>query len=228
MPLLTQQRTCKVLCRLCPVGCSQGLKDVVKELLIEFVRANNGTKPARIIFFRDGVSEGEFLKVKNSSCLSIYSKSHLLSRTVAWIGQDMREYKAVARLGSCRLHRGLCWLTNFGSEQVQEAEIPQVFAAVAELQRSEAAGIPHHIHRVPKAPHDAPVPRRARRGRPQWQRAARCAPLQILIDHGSPLHPSLRAAGFCTRPSGLGWTSAQCVPACLRQGARACTHIDTL
>ena len=143
MPLLTQQRlTCKVLCRLCPVGCSQGLKDVVKELLIEFVRANNGTKPARIIFFRDGVSEGEFLKVKNSSSLSIYSKSHLLSRTVAWVGQNMREYTAVARLGSCRLHKGLCWLTNSGSEQVQEAEIPQVFAAVAELQRSEAAGIP--------------------------------------------------------------------------------------
>ena len=34
------------------------------------------------------------------------------------------------------------WLRDCGNEQVQEAEIPQVFAAVAELQRSEAAGIP--------------------------------------------------------------------------------------
>lgn len=41
----------------------QNLKTVIKELLTEFVRANGGTKPSRIIFYRDGVSEGQFQQV---------------------------------------------------------------------------------------------------------------------------------------------------------------------
>ena len=41
----------------------QNLKSVIKELLTEFVRANGGTKPSRIIFYRDGVSEGQFQQV---------------------------------------------------------------------------------------------------------------------------------------------------------------------
>lgn len=35
---------------------------MVKSLLISFYRVNNA-KPARIIFFRDGVSEGQFREV---------------------------------------------------------------------------------------------------------------------------------------------------------------------
>lgn len=35
---------------------------MVKNLLISFYRVNNA-KPARIIFFRDGVSEGQFREV---------------------------------------------------------------------------------------------------------------------------------------------------------------------
>lgn len=61
-----------------PADCVQSLKEVVKELLIEFVRANKGMKPARIIFFRDGVSEGEFLKVTNPSCLPFHQQSQVL------------------------------------------------------------------------------------------------------------------------------------------------------
>ena len=41
----------------------QNLKQVTKELLTEFVRANSGKKPSRIIFYRDGVSEGQFRQV---------------------------------------------------------------------------------------------------------------------------------------------------------------------
>ena len=79
-PLLTQQRLdSEVPCPLSPADCVQSLKEVVKELLVEFVRANSGMKPARIIFFRDGVSEGEFLKVIRPSCLPLHLKSqHLL------------------------------------------------------------------------------------------------------------------------------------------------------
>jgi eukaryotic translation initiation factor 2C len=36
------------------------LKQMVKELLIEFYRASRGHKPERILFYRDGVSNGEF------------------------------------------------------------------------------------------------------------------------------------------------------------------------
>ena len=50
----------------------QGLKEVVKELLIEFVRANKGVKPARIIFFRDGVSESEFGQVRRRDQRNVY------------------------------------------------------------------------------------------------------------------------------------------------------------
>lgn len=40
----------------------QDLASMVKRLLISFYRVNNA-KPARIIFFRDGVSEGQFREV---------------------------------------------------------------------------------------------------------------------------------------------------------------------
>ena len=36
---------------------------MVREMLLEFHRVNNGAKPGRIIFYRDGVSEGQFEKV---------------------------------------------------------------------------------------------------------------------------------------------------------------------
>lgn len=39
------------------------LATAVKELLIEFFRFNRKSKPRRIIFFRDGVSEGQFMQV---------------------------------------------------------------------------------------------------------------------------------------------------------------------
>ncbi|PRW57108.1 argonaute 1 [Chlorella sorokiniana] len=39
------------------------LKDMVKELLVEFHKVTRGRKPEHLIFFRDGVSEGQFKEV---------------------------------------------------------------------------------------------------------------------------------------------------------------------
>ena len=90
--MLTQHRlNPRMLCPLSPAHCAQGLKDVVKELLFEFAKANGNRKPARIIFFRDGVSEGEFRKVMHASCLSSYSKRNPDSRTAARLGQGLTE-----------------------------------------------------------------------------------------------------------------------------------------
>lgn len=52
--------------------CWQDLAGMVKNLLISFYRVNNA-KPARIIFFRDGVSEGQFREVLR------YEVNHLTS-----------------------------------------------------------------------------------------------------------------------------------------------------
>ncbi|XP_077489283.1 protein argonaute-2-like [Amblyomma americanum] len=46
------------------------LKDMVKELLLVFYRTN-GYKPLRIVFYRDGVSEGQFLEVRNHEVSAI-------------------------------------------------------------------------------------------------------------------------------------------------------------
>ena len=64
----------------------QNLKEVVKELLIEFVRANGGRKPARIIFFRDGVSEGQFQQVTH------YCSSGLHSHVLTYAGSVEKSY----------------------------------------------------------------------------------------------------------------------------------------
>ncbi|KAL4551142.1 hypothetical protein Ndes2526B_g05451 [Nannochloris sp. 'desiccata'] len=39
------------------------LKDIAKELLVEFYRTTNGKRPERLFFYRDGVSEGQFDQV---------------------------------------------------------------------------------------------------------------------------------------------------------------------
>ena len=48
------------------------LKAVVKKLLIHFYKANNKRKPTRIIFYRDGVSEGQFAEVQRSEIPQVW------------------------------------------------------------------------------------------------------------------------------------------------------------
>ena len=52
---------------LCPQGHRQeiitGLKDAAKDMLIGFYRSNSGRKPLALIYYRDGVAEGQFDEV---------------------------------------------------------------------------------------------------------------------------------------------------------------------
>ncbi len=69
---------CTVIC--CPQEIIVEMKDMVKDMLKQFYRANRQAKPHRIIFYRDGVSEGQFKQVRVcmrtllltfSGCLSV-------------------------------------------------------------------------------------------------------------------------------------------------------------
>ena len=39
------------------------LTPIIKGMLLKFYRRNGGSKPTRILFYRDGVSEGQFKEV---------------------------------------------------------------------------------------------------------------------------------------------------------------------
>ena len=52
-----------------------GMGGAVKELLIEFYRANRNTKPERLVMYRDGVSEGQFEQVLDQEYAAIRKAS---------------------------------------------------------------------------------------------------------------------------------------------------------
>ena len=47
----------------------QDLKETMKKLLLAFYRANRHYKPERLLFYRDGVSEGQARATCLRSCL---------------------------------------------------------------------------------------------------------------------------------------------------------------
>ena len=49
------------------------MKVMAKDMLEAFWRNNNGAKPEHILFYRDGVSEGQFQQVR---CISIVDSSY--------------------------------------------------------------------------------------------------------------------------------------------------------
>ncbi|KAK3234461.1 hypothetical protein CYMTET_55286 [Cymbomonas tetramitiformis] len=57
------------------------MKDAVKELLLDFYRTNNKCKPERLLFYRDGVSEGEFNQVLRHEFPQIREACHELDPT---------------------------------------------------------------------------------------------------------------------------------------------------
>jgi eukaryotic translation initiation factor 2C len=56
------------------------LKDMAKELLLDFYRETNKTKPNRIIFYRDGVSEGQFEQIRLEEVAAIQQACLLLEK----------------------------------------------------------------------------------------------------------------------------------------------------
>ena len=49
----------------------EDLRDMVKDLLLKFYKSTGGYKPHRIILYRDGVSESQFLRILNNELISI-------------------------------------------------------------------------------------------------------------------------------------------------------------
>ena len=47
------------------------MKNVTKALLMKFYRANDGRKPEKLVMFREGVSEGQFLTVLSQELVAI-------------------------------------------------------------------------------------------------------------------------------------------------------------
>lgn len=56
------------MCFLSPKEIIVDMKEMVKDMLIKFYRTNRQAKPERIIFYRDGVSEGQFKQVRLNVC----------------------------------------------------------------------------------------------------------------------------------------------------------------
>jgi eukaryotic translation initiation factor 2C len=54
----------------------QELSTMVKEHLMMFYKSTGGFKPHRIIIYRDGVSEGQFLMVRADFFKGLCVKSH--------------------------------------------------------------------------------------------------------------------------------------------------------
>lgn len=62
----------------------QDLASMVRELLIQFYKSTR-YKPTRIIFYRDGVSEGQFRQVQPSSCVVLLFFSKETDHIKKWI-----------------------------------------------------------------------------------------------------------------------------------------------
>ena len=63
---------CSIVYTVYTVVCAQeiitDMKEMVKGMMRAFYRANNGVKPEHILFYRDGVSEGQFQTVSVVLC----------------------------------------------------------------------------------------------------------------------------------------------------------------
>ena len=53
------------------------MKKMVKGMLIAFWNNNNGAKPEHILFYRDGVSEGQFQQVRAVRSYWLFPACHL-------------------------------------------------------------------------------------------------------------------------------------------------------
>jgi hypothetical protein len=47
------------------------LKDMIEELLVAYRESNNGALPEHVIFYRDGVDDGQFERVQNEEVTAL-------------------------------------------------------------------------------------------------------------------------------------------------------------
>ena len=70
------------------------MKGVIKELLMEFYQCNSKMKPERLVFYRDGVSEGQFEAVQRLEIPQASPRCHSIDATLS---------RAAATLLSCHV-----------------------------------------------------------------------------------------------------------------------------
>ena len=80
------------------ISTPQDLKTIVMELLREFKIATNGKKPEKIIFYRDGVSEGQFETVQRLEIPQV--RARVLGSSIAAMscGVARKQLRYVQRL----------------------------------------------------------------------------------------------------------------------------------
>ena len=86
----------------------QELASMVKELLIQFYKSTR-FKPTRIIFYRDGVSEGQFQSVRSTRILFIYTYYKYCRFHPIFVSPEKATYRDYFRR-PC--HRQ-CWCPDF-------------------------------------------------------------------------------------------------------------------
>lgn len=52
------------------------LKDMVEELLVEYRNNNEGNLPEHVVFYRDGVDDGQFERVQNEEVVALKEAFH--------------------------------------------------------------------------------------------------------------------------------------------------------
>ena len=77
------------------------MKGVIKELLMEFYQCNNKMKPERLIFYRDGVSEGQFEAVQRLEIPQARTRQWLTA--VPSLYQEMLHSRMPASRPDCHL-----------------------------------------------------------------------------------------------------------------------------
>ena len=64
-----------------PRPAVQDLRQIIKDLLLTFYQYTNKKKPERLVFYRDGVSEGQFAEVQRMEIPQVRASGSPTART---------------------------------------------------------------------------------------------------------------------------------------------------
>ena len=100
------------------------MKEMVKGMMKAFYRTNHGVKPERILFYRDGVSEGQFQTVSVVFCDVHNNNNIYLVCVLLYIHTCTRGSCNVIQ--GCGIHSYLCMCTIFSALHVDHPPLTQV------------------------------------------------------------------------------------------------------